>query len=231
MNISPNTLKLLKNFATINGNVLFRPGKVLETVAASKAILASAEIEEDFPQEFAIFDLNELLNAVGLFQLPTLEIKEKNLVIKDEKEGKKASVTYYFTDKDMISLPPDDKSKLEAAIKSAEIKFTLTAEDFQELQKSASIFGSPNVVVKSDGKKIVVASLDLKNPTSHVYSLPVGKSNGDTFSMVFLSDNFKMIPGSYEVSISSKNISHFKNTEFPVSYYVSLETGSEYTKK
>ncbi len=231
MNITPDTLKILKNFATINGNILFKPGKVLETVAASKSILATAEITEEFPQQFAVFELNELLNAIGLFQLPTLDIGEKYLTIKDEKEGKKAKVTYFYTPEDMITLPPEDKSKLEKAIKAAEIKFTLSVEDFQEIQKASSIFGTPNVVVASDGKKVTVSALDIKNVTSNRYSLPVGKGNGDTFNMIFLAANFQMIPGSYDVSISSALISHFKNTEAPISYYVSLETGSEYTKK
>ncbi len=177
MNVSPNTLNILKNFATINGNILFKKGKLLETVAASKAILGSAKIEEDFETEFAIYDLNELLSAIGLFQLPILDIKDRYLNIRDEKEGKKASVTYYYTDKDMITTPPDDKSKLLKAIKGAEINFTLSVDDFKELQKASGIFGAPNIVVRSDGKRVTVSVLDVKNATSNLYSLETNRKN------------------------------------------------------
>ena len=56
MKLSKTTLELLKNFATINTNLLVKSGSSLSTVSASKSILAKGTIEESFPQEFAIYD-------------------------------------------------------------------------------------------------------------------------------------------------------------------------------
>jgi hypothetical protein len=41
--------------------------------------------------------------------------------------------------------------------------------------------------------------------------------------------NLKMLPGDYTVSISSKLISHFKNTNLPVEYWIALEKTSTFS--
>ena len=52
MILSDDTLNVLKNFATINPNLVLKPGQRVSTISEAKTIMASAEIVEDFPQEF-----------------------------------------------------------------------------------------------------------------------------------------------------------------------------------
>ena len=62
MNLSNDTIAIFKNFANINQNILVKPGKKLNTISTMKNILATADVKEDFEQEFAIYDLRVFKN-------------------------------------------------------------------------------------------------------------------------------------------------------------------------
>ena len=72
MKLSDNTLTVLKNFAGINNSILVKEGSRLRTISVAKNILAEADIKEDFPRDFAIYDLNQFLNGLSLHQDPDL---------------------------------------------------------------------------------------------------------------------------------------------------------------
>ena len=76
MNISTETLAILKNFSEINQNILFRPGKKLNTISQGKNILAEADITEKFDAEFGVYDLPEFL-------IPQREIFKKFIELCD----------------------------------------------------------------------------------------------------------------------------------------------------
>ena len=46
----------------------------------------------------------------------------------------------------------------------------------------------------------------------------------------FKVENLKMISGDYDVSVSSKSISHFKNKKLPIEYWIALEPDSTINK-
>ena len=66
MKLSEKTVNLLKNFASINQSIAFKKGNTLRTMSVMKNILAEAEIEEEFPKDFAIYDLVQFLNGISL---------------------------------------------------------------------------------------------------------------------------------------------------------------------
>ena len=66
MKLSDNTVALLKNFAGINNSILVKKGNRLRTISVAKNILAEADITEEFPRDFAIYDLNQFLNGLSL---------------------------------------------------------------------------------------------------------------------------------------------------------------------
>ena len=71
MKLSDNTLTILKNFAGINNSILVKKGNKLRTISVAKNILAEAEITpEEFPRDFAIYDLNQFLNFLSLDKDP-----------------------------------------------------------------------------------------------------------------------------------------------------------------
>ena len=226
MKLSNETVAILKNFGAINQGILFKPGKTLKTVSSHKNILAEVSIKEDIPAEFGIYDLNNFLSVISLHKDdPSFEFDEKQVTIVGNKGRSK--IKYRFTPSNMIVTPPEK----QLTMPDAEIKFELTAEDFDWVMRAASVLSSPQVAIESDGKKVSIVTLDLQNDSAHTDALEISEGNGNKFKMVFKTENItKLMPGSYDVFISSKGISHFKNKNVPLQYWVTTEAGSKFEK-
>ena len=102
MKLSDNTLNILKNFAGINNSILVKQGNKLRTISMAKNILAEADISEEFPRDFAIYDLNQFLNGLSLHQDPDLDFNQDTYL--SIKEGKRR-VKYFFADPNVITSP------------------------------------------------------------------------------------------------------------------------------
>ena len=226
MKLSNETVAILKNFGAINQGILFKKGKVLKTMSSGKNILAEVTIKEDIPTEFGIYDLNKFLSVVSLHKdNPTFEFGDKEVKIVGNKGRSK--MKYRFCEPTMIVTPPEK----QLTMPDAEIKFDLTAEDFDWVMRAASVLSSPQVAIESDGKKVSIVTLDLQNDSAHTDALEISEGNGNKFKMVFKTENItKIMPGSYDVFISSKGISHFKNKTVPLQYWVTTEAGSKFEK-
>ena len=226
MKLSNETVAILKNFGAINQGILFKPGKTLKTVSSHKNILAEVSIKEDIPAEFGIYDLNNFLSVISLHKDdPSFEFDEKQVTIVGNKGRSK--IKYRFTPSNMIVTPPEK----QLTMPDAEIKFDLTAEDFDWVMRAASVLSSPQVAIESDGKKVSIVTLDLQNDSAHTDALEISEGNGNKFKMVLKTENItKIMPGSYDVFISSKGISHFKNKNVPLQYWVTTEAGSKFEK-
>ena len=221
MNISTDTLSVLKNFSDINQNILVKPGNKVQTISTMKNILAEAEISEKFDSEFAIYDLPEFLRAVELFQKPNLNFNGgSNVQIADN--NSKQSIKYFFADKSVIVAPTKN-----ITMPDKEVTFTLKKDDFARLQKGVMTLNLPDVAVKGDGKTITLVATDKKNKSSNDYSMAVGETN-KTFTAYFKAENFKMVSDDYDVAISKQKISHFVNRNKPIQYWIALEPDSEF---
>jgi len=83
MKLSDKTLSVLKNFSTINQSILFKQGNKLRTISVMKNILAEANISEEIPKDFGIYDLSQFLNGLSLHQNPELDFgNDGHVVIK-----------------------------------------------------------------------------------------------------------------------------------------------------
>ena len=225
MKLSNETINVLKNFASINQGILFKKGKVIRTVSSQKTILAEATIGEDVPLDFGVYDLNNFLSVVSLHKDdPSFDFDDKHVVIKGN--GGRSKIKYRFCDPKMIVSPPEKSIKMD----DPEIKFELKSSDLDWVLRAASVLGSPQVAVESNGTKISLVTFDASNDSAHTDALEVADGNGDTYKMVFKTENLKMIPGDYEVSISSKGISNFKNKNVNLQYWIATEQGSTFTK-
>ena len=221
MNLSADTLAILKNFSEINNNILFKPGSKLHTISAMKNVLAEATISEKFESEVGIYDLTEFLRAVELFEKPSVKINGANYaVISDEKS--KQIIKYFFADKSTLVAPSKGINMPDKTV-----TFTLKKEDFAKVQKAATTLNLPDIAVKGNGKTISFIATDKKNKSSNDYSLNIGETD-KTFTAYFKADNFKMISDDYDVAISKQKISHFINRSKPVQYWIALEPDSEF---
>jgi hypothetical protein len=81
MKVSSDTLTVLKNFSSINTNIVFKPGDIISTISSAKNIFARAQIKETIPNQFAVYDLNSLLAMISLVNDQEVEFGDKSLQI------------------------------------------------------------------------------------------------------------------------------------------------------
>ena len=226
MKLSNETLSILKNFGAINSGILFKKGKNLRTVSSQRNILAEVTLNEEIPAEFGVYDLNNFLSILSLHKDdPSFEFDDKQVTIVGNKGRSK--VRYRYCAPNMIVTPPEKAITMP----DPEINFTLSAEDFDWVLRAASVLSSPQVAIESDGKKVSIITLDLQNDSAHTDSLDLTDGDGSKYRMVFKTENLtKIMPGAYDVKISSKGISHFKHKTSPLQYWITTETGSKYEK-
>ena len=219
MKLSNETLTVLKNFASINQGMQFKPGNVLSTMSGGKSVLAQAKIAEKIPTEAAIYDLKQFLQTANMFEDAELEFGKSAVAVKNGK----ASASYTYASKESIVAPPDKEIKLP----STEISFTLEKTAFAAAQRAAAVLGLPEIVLVGRKGKAFLTAADSKNATSHKFEYPVGEAEED-YNMVFKVENLKLLPRDYEVRVSAKGISHFASTTGDVQYWIAVESGSKY---
>ncbi len=220
MKLSEKTLAILKNFSSINQSILIKKGNKLRSISVMKNILAEAEVEETFEKDFAIYDLNQFLNGLGLHQNPDLDFENDTHVI--IREGKRR-VKYFFADPEVIVSPPDK----EITLPSSDVCFQLEHSQLDKLIKAASVYHLPDLSVVGEASVIRLVVRDKKNDTSNEYSIVVGETDKD-FTFNFKVENIKIIPGSYDVVVSEKLLSKFTNDKYNLSYWVALEPDSTF---
>lgn len=215
MKLSELTVEILKNFATLNQSLQFRKGSDIATITTGKTILATAKVAENFPFDFAIYDLNKLLAKLSLYRDAEIEFEQDGVVFKS---GDKRRTDYIiYSSPKVITAPPDKKLALD----DPEHEFELSAEDLNWQRKSAGISASPFMIFNGDGKEITIRSTDVKDGSSDLSSTVIGKTKSK-FTYVIKIENWKFLDGSYRVKLR-KGLSKFEHTEKPVEYYVAIE--------
>ena len=220
MNLSDKTLTILKNFAGINNSILVKQGNKLRTISVAKNILAEATIEEEFSRDFAIYDLNQFLNGLGLHQDPELDFSENSYLT--IREGKRR-VKYFFADPQVIISPPEK----EITLPSEDVHFQLDSTSLEKLLKAAAVYQLPDFCVVGNAGAVKLVVRDKKNDTSNEYAITVGETDKE-FTFNFKVENIKIIPGAYDVIVSSKLLSKFTNTQYDLKYFIALEPDSTF---
>ena len=217
MQISKETIDILKNFAGVNSNILIRKGKTLATISTAKNIFAKADVAEDFPEEVAIYDLNSLLALLTLMENQDVEFGDKSLTISKD-NGK---FEYFYSSPSVIVAAPDKSIEVDN-----HYQFKLTAEDVNMVMKAAGITGAPTITISSDGTTVTLTIGDKKNDTANTYKKVVGTSE-HIFDCHMAVENFKIIPNSYTVTISKKKAFHFKHETKALEYFIAMEPDSK----
>jgi hypothetical protein len=216
MQFSNETIQILKNFASINSNILIRKGKILSTISTAKNIFAKASVAEDFPVEVPIYDLNSLLALLTLMDQQNVEFGEKSLTI--SKDGGKFE--YFYSNANVIVAAPDKNIELDN-----HYQFKLTAEDVNMIMKAAAITAAPTISVSCSNQQVVLTVGDKKNDTANSYNKQIGPGIED-FECHMAVENFKLIPDAYSVTISKKKFFHFKHETKSIEYFVAMEPDS-----
>ena len=227
MNLSNETVSVLKNFATINQNLVIKSGNSISTISAQKNIVAQATVKETFPKDFAIYDLNEFLASLSLFEKPDLEFRDDFVVITENGSTAK-SLKYWYSDPSVVTTTTKDITMPEC-----EISFSLDNNLLSDIQKAAAVIGVPDMVLQAmTAGKAVLKVTDKKNSTANDYAVGIDVNNEDgkdlPYKFWFKVENLKLLSGTYNVSVSSKNISHFVNSNVDIGYWIALEPESKY---
>jgi hypothetical protein len=219
MKLSENTISILRNFSDINQNILFKPGKNVATMSTMKNIMARAEVEEDFEQEFGVYDLPEFLRALDSFQQPVLKFNgAANLKIQDEKST--LSARYAFADKSTLTTP-----QKQITMPDKTVAFTLKHNDYESVKKLYTNLSLPDLAFKGEKGKIKLVALDKKNNNSNESSINIGECDVE-FTAYVKTENMKIISGDYDVALSKAKIAHFINKKVNIQYWIALEADS-----
>ena len=224
MKLSDKTLSLLKNFSTINQSILFKQGNKLRTISVMKNILAETTIDEELPRDFGIYDLGQFLNGLSLHNSPELDFNEDTYVV--IKEGRSRS-KYFFADPQVIVTPPEK----EMTLPSEDVTFDLSTDQLDKLLKAAAIYQLPDLAVVGGNGVVKIVVRDKKNDTSNDFAITVGETSNyfcKNFSFNFKVENIKILPGNYEVVVSSKLLSRFRSKNQDLTYFIALEPDSTF---
>jgi len=219
--LSKTTLSVLKNFSTLNSNILVKPGNVLRTITPSKNGMAEVTIEETFDVEFGIWDLSKFLGVISLFSAPKFEFGEKSVVIHG---GNGSRVTYFYSEPRLLTTPTKNVN-----MPSISLSVDITEKTFAELQKASSVLQLPDLSFVNENDRIMAVVSDLQDPTTNNYKVDVGanKSNSE-FSLNFKMENIKILPGDYTIEFSKNVVGQFTNETLDLKYWFAMETNSKF---
>jgi len=219
MKFSERTLTILKSFSTINKSILMKPGGVLKTVTPEKTLVASATIPDQIPSQACIYDLSRFLSILSLYKDPDVEFHDKYFMINDGRRKTK----YVYADISMIHAAPEKEIQLP----SLDVVVDVSWEDLQSVLKAAGVLQFSEVAFVGTEGKIWLKAIDSNNQNSDDYGVEIGTTS-DEFKIIIKTDNLKLLPQDYKVSLCAKGISEFKGTD--VTYFVAIDTKSTYQK-
>jgi hypothetical protein len=219
--LSTDTLAILKNFSTINSNLIVKPGEPLSTISEAKNILAIATIAESFPQQFGIYDLNGFISVLDLIGEADLDFSEDSVLV----SSGKSKVKYRFADESILTSPTK-----KINMPSTDLTVELSIDSLNKIRKAGGALGHSVVSINGADGVVSLAVIDPKNPTANTFSIVIDDANAqkETFDFQFLISNLKVLSGNYKVEISSKLISHWANQSAPVEYFIALEKTSTF---
>lgn len=227
MKLSNETIAVLKHAASINSGIIIDPGSMIFSMHESKTTRMQATVQEDFPVQIALINLNQFLNSLSLFTDPELEFAEESVIITDNNDQK---IQYYYSDPAVIQ---QTNKQLKADI-SYEFEFNLSKEDLSQLNRAAAVIGVDDICVYNDGSNIYISALDKRRQAGNHFDLMVGSDSsleGKHFKIYFRKTNLKLTNNDYHVKASSNGLSTWiaKDAQVPsLLFYIATERDSEY---
>ena len=219
MKFSNETLSVLKSFTAINKSILMKPGNVLKTITPEKTLIAIAEIPDEIPSEACVYDLSRFLSILSLYKDPDVEFGDKYFIISEGKRRTK----YVYADISMIHTPPEK----DINIPSEDVVVDVTENDLSSVLKAAGVLQFTEIAFVGESGKCYLKAIDSANDNADDFGVEIGETD-DEFKVIIKTDNLKLMPMDYKVTICSKGISEFKGDN--VTYFVAIDSKSTYNK-
>jgi len=215
MKFSTDTLSVLKNFSTINPSIVFKPGSVVRTISPQKTVMAAATIDETVETQAGVYDLSRFLSTLALFDNPDVDFGQDRFTIK----GGRSELRYTYTSESLMVTPPEK----DIVVPDPEVSVNIKWQDIESVRQAAGVLQLPEIAFIGDGSTITMSAVDSKTSTADNYNTVVAEGvSTDPFNMIIKTDNLKLVPADYEVTLSSKGMAHFKSSK--VQYWVAIET-------
>lgn len=223
MELNDKMMQVLKNFAGINSSIVINQGNQIKTISEARNVIGIATIDQELPKSFGVYDLNEFLSVLGLVDTPRIRFDEHYMLVGDN--SGRSTIKYFYTDTEMLTKAPEKFNMPEA-----DVTFTLSNDVLNKIKRAASALGHTELAISSGEGCIVLSVQDSENSTSNTYSIDVPAEFDQSVSFNFICSisNLKVLPGDYEVSISSKLISKFTSVNEDIEYFIALEKSSTY---
>lgn len=225
VNLSKQTILVLENFATINSSIVFKKGNVIKTISNAENILGEYVCEENFPQDFAIYDLSQFLCGISILEYPTLVFDNDDYVTL---KGRNISLKYYFSDPQItLKVAPEKSVKFPGA----NLEFSLDNDVLKKAYMITDKFklGDMSFCSKDGNVFIEVSDREMDTANKCKFDLPSGTSTGD-YSLNMKMDNLRVNRhASYNVRVSDQLLSEWTVTDWSgfkdinLRYYVALE--------
>ena len=97
----------------------------------------------------------------------------------------------------------------------------------EKLLKAAAVYQLPDLSAVGGAGVVKLVVRDKKNDTSNEFAIVVGETDKE-FVFNFKVENIKIIPGAYDVVVSSKLLSKFTNESLDLKYFIALEPDSTF---
>jgi hypothetical protein len=225
MSLSKDTIKKLKNFATINPNIVYGGSGKLKTISEAKNILAETDIE-DITKEFSVYDLNELISTLSLIEDGDVQFGDGELTVKNDKGY---NLKYTYADPNILTKPTKD-----IAYPEPDVTFTLTESELNDIRKASSSLGNNTLqFIGNDKGTLTVRVTDNTGSSKNAFwfdkeDVKTTKSSSTSeLPVEEPTNNLKVVPSDYEVSLSSKLISRWVGND--ITYFIALEKSSNYS--
>ena len=215
MKFSTDTLSVLKNFSTINPSIVFKPGSVVRTISPQKTVMAAATIDETVETQAGVYDLSRFLSTLALFDNPDVVFGQDRFSIK----GGRSELRYTYTSESLMVTPPEK----DIVVPDPEVSVSIKWQDIENVLRAAGVLQLPEIAFIGDGNSVTMSAVDSKTSTADNYNTVVAEGvSTDPFNMIIKTDNLKLVPTDYEVTLSSKGMAHFKSDK--VQYWIAIES-------
>jgi hypothetical protein len=215
MKFSNETMSVLKNFSSINPRIVFKSGSTIRTISPQKTVMAAATIGETVEQQAGVYDLSRFLATLSLFENPEVVFGTDRFTIK----GGKSELKYTYTSESLIVSPPDK----DIVVPDPEATINVSWQAIDSVIRATGVLQLPEVAFSSDGSTITLSAVDSKTSTADSYDVIIAEGvETPPFNMIIKTDNLKLVPTDYEVTLSSKGMAHFKSDK--VQYWIAIES-------
>lgn len=213
MKMTSETLDVLKNYAFHNGNLLINPGSLVHTKNESVTVYSAYESPEEFDEQIAIYDLNQFLQALNLFEDPEIEVDSGYVrIFSSTVQGKE--LFYRMSQPKLLSTPTSKIPDMEFAVTTK-----LTRKDLNALLHAAAVLKNERIVfVNIDGNLVAKTSDKQANKAGSNFQTVISENVNelpDDFELAFDLTQFKILPLDYEIgfNLSENSIAHLKSLD------------------